>query len=348
MVTATGLAGQAFYFPIINRSLLDIARPHSRKETLVDGRERLGNDNWRSDQRVVQSDMPDATEPEARPLDKRHPWRDRWHEIVFEADTPAGKAFDVALLVTILASVVVVILSTMTVASEAPYRGWFLALEWGFTALFTAEYILRLLIVRKPLRYASSFFGIIDLLAILPAFIGLIIPGGERLLVVRTLRLLRIFRIFKLTRYLSEGMALRRAIYTSRHKIAVFLVTVLIVVLIASAIMHIVEGNAGNEPFNSMPTAMYWSIITMTTVGYGDIIPTTSIGKATTAALVLVGYSLIIVPTGILGAEIAGSRSQRATSTQACPSCMLEGHDIDAVYCKRCGERLNPDEDAPG
>ena len=286
--------------------------------------------------------MRDRHEPLDQRPETQPSWRDRWHEIIFEADTPAGKAFDVALLVTILASVVVVVLSTMTTASQPPYRGWFLALEWGLTALFTAEYILRLLVVRRPLRYAFSFFGIIDLLAILPAFIGLIVPGGERLLVVRTLRLLRIFRIFKLTRYLSEGMALRRAIYTSRHKIAVFLVTVLIVVLIASAIMHVVEGNAGNDPFNSMPTAMYWSIITMTTVGYGDIIPITSIGKATTAALVLVGYSLIIVPTGILGAEIVGTRSLRTTSTQACPSCMLEGHDADAIHCKRCGELLNP------
>lgn len=265
------------------------------------------------------------------------PWRDRLHEIIFEADTPAGKAFDVALILAICASVIVVILSTLPSADREPYRTIFIVLEWTFTALFTAEYLVRLIIVRRPLRYAFSFFGIIDFLAILPAFIGLIIPGGERLLVVRTLRLLRIFRVFKLARYLTEAQALRRALIISRHKIAVFITTVLIIVLIASALMHIVEGNAGNEAFNSMPSAIYWAIITMTTVGYGDITPITGIGKATTAVLVLLGYSMIIIPTGILSAEMTG---RREVTTRACPSCMTEGHDSDAVFCKACGEPL--------
>lgn len=269
------------------------------------------------------------------------PWRDRMHEIIFEADTPMGKAFDVALIAAIFASVLVVVLSTLESARHEPYRSIYLSLEWLFTALFTAEYLLRLIIVRRPWRYATSFFGVIDLLSILPAFIGLIVPGGERLLVVRTLRLLRIFRVFKLARYLREATALRSALYNSRHKITVFLATVLIVNLIASAVMHVVEGNAGNEAFNSMPSAMYWAIITMTTVGYGDITPITAIGKLTTAVLVLVGYSLIIVPTGILTAEIASGLSAiKPVTTRACPSCMLEGHDADAVYCKRCGESL--------
>ncbi len=273
------------------------------------------------------------------------PWRDRLHEIIFEADTPAGKTFDVSLIVAIFASVAVVILSTLPAANNEPYRTLFLALEWMFTGLFTVEYLLRLIVVRRPLRYATSFFGIIDLLSILPAFIGLIVPGGERLLVVRTLRLLRIFRVFKLTRYLSEATALRHALYESRHKIAVFITTVLIVVLISSALMHIVEGNAGNEAFDSMPSAMYWAIITMTTVGYGDITPITVIGKTTTAVLVLVGYSMIIVPTGILTAEMAG-KVRAAITTRACPSCMAEGHDRDAVYCKRCGDPLDPEQTA--
>jgi voltage-gated potassium channel len=274
------------------------------------------------------------------------PWRDRLHEIIFEADTPAGKMFDVVLIIAICASVAVVVLSTLPIASAEPYRSTFLALEWMFTGLFTIEYILRLIVVRRPLRYAFSFFGIIDLLSILPAFIGLIVPGGERLLVVRTIRLLRIFRVFKLARYLSEAAALRRALYLSRHKIAVFLTTVLIVVLIASALMHIVEANAGNRAFDSMPSAMYWAIITMTTVGYGDIIPMTTIGKITTAALVLVGYSLIIIPTGILTAEITGY-GRHSVTTRACPSCMLEGHDSDALYCKRCGSPLDPEITSP-
>jgi len=266
-------------------------------------------------------------------------WRDRLHEIVFEADTRAGKAFDVWLIVAILASIAVVVLSTLPSARVEPARSVYLWLEWGFTALFTAEYMLRLVIVRRPTRYALSFFGIVDLLAILPAFIGLIVPGGERLLVIRTLRLLRIFRVLKLARYLSEATALREALVLSRHKIAVFLSTVLIVVLIASALMHIVEGNAGNTDFDSMPGAMYWAVITMTTVGYGDVTPVTAVGKLMTAALVLIGYSLIIIPTGILSAEITDSR-KRAVTTRACPSCMAEGHDRDAQYCKRCGKQL--------
>ncbi len=268
-------------------------------------------------------------------------WRERLYAIIFEADTKAGKTFDVLLIVAICLSVVVVILSTLESASEEPVRSIFLGLEWMFTALFTVEYVLRLMIVRKPLKYATSFFGIIDLLSILPAFVGLFVVGGERLMVVRTMRLLRIFRVFKLARYLSEASALKRAFFVSRHKIAVFMTTVLIVVLIASAVMHVVEGNAGNTDFDSMPSAMYWAVITMTTVGYGDITPVTPIGKMTTMALVLVGYSLIIVPTGILSAEIAGVNPRRKqVTTRACPECMLEGHDDDAAFCKRCGGAL--------
>ena len=273
----------------------------------------------------------------------RQSWRDRLHEIIFEADTPAGKAFDVALIIAIFASVAVVILSTMPSARAEPYASTYRSLEWCFTAVFTAEYILRLIVVRKPMRYALSFFGIIDLLSILPAFIGIIIPGGERLLVVRTLRLLRIFRVFKLARYLSEANALKHALYTSRHKLAVFMTTVLIVILITSAIMHVVEstGPNPNASFDSMPKSMYWAVITMTTVGYGDVVPYTAFGKVMTTVLVLVGYSMIIIPTGVLSAEIAGSKTKPVT-TRACPSCMAEGHDPDAVFCKRCGERLDP------
>lgn len=274
-------------------------------------------------------------EPVAHPV----PWRDRMHEIIFEADTPAGTAFDVALIGAIIASVIVVVISTLPALSEEPYRTVFLSIEWGFTALFTVEYILRLLIVRRPLRYMFSFFGIIDLLAILPAFIGLIVPGGERMLVVRTMRLLRVFRVLKLARYLSEATALRQALVVSRHKIAVFITTVLIIVLISSALMHIVEGNANNPQFDSMPSAMYWAIITMTTVGYGDITPTTWIGKVMTSILVLLGYSMIIIPTGILSAEMTEYARQSIT-TRTCPSCMIEGLAPDAVFCKRCGERI--------
>ncbi|MCA9276963.1 MAG: ion transporter [Phycisphaerales bacterium] len=266
------------------------------------------------------------------------PWRDRLHEIIFEADTKAGKAFDVALIIAIFLSVAVVVLSTLPSAASEPYRSVFYTLEWVFTILFTAEYILRLIVVRRPWRYATSFFGVIDLLSILPAFLSILLPGSERLMVVRTLRLLRIFRVFKLTRYLSEASALREAFYISRHKIAVFMTTVLIVILIASSLMHVVEGSAQNEAFDSIPDSMYWAIITMTTVGYGDVIPVTVVGKITTTLLVLVGYSLIIVPTGILSAEITDSR--RKVTTRACGACMAEGHDADARFCKKCGAVL--------
>ena len=283
-----------------------------------------------------------SSDESERPQIRLAPWRERLHEVIFEADTTAGKTFDIALIIAILTSVAVVILSTLHSANDEPYRTIFLALEWIFTILFTIEYLLRLIIVRRPLGYATSFFGIIDLLSILPAFIGIIVPGGERLLVVRTLRLLRIFRIFKLTRYLSEATVLRDALYVSRHKIAVFITTVLIVVLISSALMHVVESNAGNTEFESMPSAMYWAIITMTTVGYGDIVPITVIGKATTAVLVLVGYSLIIIPTGILTAEITTKAGgQQEITTRSCASCMAQGHDADAHYCKFCGESID-------
>ena len=265
--------------------------------------------------------------------------RERVHEIIFESDTPVGKWFDIALIVAILLSVFVVILATLPEVGGTPWAGRLYAVEWFFTILFTIEYVTRLMVVKRPLRYAVSFFGIIDLLSILPAFLGLLIPGGERLLVVRTLRLLRIFRVLKLARYLSEATALKRAFILSRHKITVFFTILLIVVLISAAVMHVVEGNAGNEDFDSMPSAMYWAVITMTTVGYGDITPITGFGKFVTAALVLIGYSMIIVPTGILSAEIAQQKRSKV-SGQSCPSCMSEDHEPDALYCKKCGHAL--------
>ncbi|MEM1072643.1 MAG: ion transporter [Planctomycetota bacterium] len=271
------------------------------------------------------------------------PWRERLHDVIFESDTPNGKAFDIALIIAILASVLVVILSTMVWAEAEPWHGRFIAVEWLFTIVFTVEYVTRLIVVKRPLKYALSFFGIIDLLAILPAFIGLVVPPTtevERLLVIRTLRLLRIFRVLKLARYLSEATALRRAFILSRHKIIVFITMVLIVVLISASVMHVVESQAGNEAFNSMPSAMYWAIITMTTVGYGDITPVTAFGKFVTALLVLIGYSMIIVPTGILSAEIAQQQRRGAVSGQSCRNCLLEGHDADAAFCKRCGHTL--------
>ncbi len=263
-------------------------------------------------------------------------WRHRLHEIIFEADTPAGKAFDVALLLAISLSVLTVLLESVD-AIDARYHTTLVAAEWIFTILFSIEYVLRLICVRKPHRYALSFFGIIDLLAVLPTYLSLLIPGAQQLLVIRALRLLRAFRVFKLSRYLSEAQALRRAVWASRSKVTVFLTSVLIVVIIMGAAMYLIEGP--KRGFTSIPQSMYWAIVTMTTVGYGDAAPVTALGKAVAALVMILGYSFIIVPTGIITAELAHGAG-RAVSTQACPDCSREGHDPDARHCKFCGSPL--------
>ncbi|MBX2851007.1 MAG: ion transporter [Phycisphaeraceae bacterium] len=273
------------------------------------------------------------------------PWRARLHEIIFEADDRKGRLFDTVLIVAILASVVVIILDSVQSIREG-YHTLFIALEWFFTVLFTVEYVLRLVCVRKPLRYVFSFYGIVDLLSILPSYIGLFVPGAQNLMVIRMLRLLRIFRVFKLVRFLGEADALRRAFYASRHKIAVFLTTVLIIITIMAAAMHVIETRAGNDKFSSLPEAMYWAVVTMTTVGYGDITPITVMGKFLSATMMLIGYSMIIVPAGILSGEIAAEsqRHARRSTTQHCTNCSRDGHEFDAIYCKFCGEHLNPQD----
>jgi voltage-gated potassium channel len=263
-------------------------------------------------------------------------WRARLHEIVFEADTPAGRAFDLGLVVAILAAVACAMLETVR-ELPASAKGALVAAEWVFTALFSMEYVVRLLCVGRPLRYATSFFGLVDLCAILPTYLSLLMPGAQSLLVIRALRLLRIFRVLKLARYLSEAAALRRALLASRAKITVFLTTVLVVVSIVGAAMYLVEGPRNG--FTSIPMAMYWAIVTMTTVGYGDISPHTPLVQLIAAVLMVIGYALIIVPTGIVSAEMA-QRALRPVSTQACPACSREGHDVGASYCKWCGARL--------
>lgn len=272
---------------------------------------------------------------------RSHPsWRNTLHEVIFEADTPAGKAFDIALLITIVASVVIVMLDSVEDLNRR-YGSVFNVLEWLFTVLFTIEYVLRLIAFRRPMHYAVSFFGIVDLLAILPTYLELLLPGnGPHAIAIRTLRLLRIFRVFKLTRFLSEAEALRCSIVAARAKVAVFLTTVLIVVVIMGAAMHLVEFPRNPQQFSSIPQSMYWAIVTMTTVGFGDATPVTILGKILTAILIIIGYSLIIVPTGIVTGELVQRRS-RSITTQVCPHCAAEGHDADAIYCKRCGQRLN-------
>lgn len=265
-------------------------------------------------------------------------WKQRLYEVIFEADTPAGKAFDVCLIVAIAGSVLVVMLDSVEGIGNR-WGGLLHGLEWGFTLLFTLEYLLRLVSVRYPLRYARSFLGIVDLLAILPTYISLVVPGTRYLLVIRILRVMRVFRVFKLVYYLGEAEVLVRALKASRRKITVFLTAVMSLVVILGSVMYMIEGAANG--FTSIPKSIYWTIVTLTTVGYGDISPRTNLGQALASMIMILGYAVIAVPTGIVTAELT-LRSRKGVTTQVCPSCLLEGHDPDAVFCKRCSAPLNP------
>lgn len=264
--------------------------------------------------------------------------RDRIHEIIFEADTPTGKAFDVTLLVAIVLSVLVVMLESVASLKSA-YGQAFYAAEWIFTILFTIEYLLRLYAVATPFKYATSFFGIIDLLAILPTYLSILVPGSQYLLAIRAFRLLRVFRIFKLTRYLNESGMIIKAMMASRIKITLFLSFVMIIVIVMGTIMHLLEGKQ-NEGFSNIPSSIYWAIVTLTTVGYGDIAPVTNFGRLVSAILMIMGYAIIAVPTGIVTAEFARAGLNKPVSTQACPNCGRDGHEHDAKHCKYCGAVL--------
>ncbi len=265
------------------------------------------------------------------------PWRRRMHEVIFEADTPAGKAFDVALLAIIVLSVIVVMLDSVREIREQ-HPTLLTAAEWTITILFTVEYVARLICVAQPWRYATSFFGLVDLLAVVPTYLSVFVPGAHSALVIRALRLIRIFRVFKLSRYLTEARTLLIALRETRVRITVFLVVVLTLLLIIGSAMYLIEGGPGTQ-FTSIPRSVYWAIVTMTTVGYGDIAPQTVLGQMLAAAVMILGYAIIIVPIGVFSAEIVAAR-KREVSTQACPSCAAEGHDTDAVYCKYCGAKL--------
>ena len=274
------------------------------------------------------------------PEDGRASWRETVRVIIFEADTRAGKAFDVALLVCIAISVSVVMAESMATIRSRYGREINIA-EWAFTLLFTVEYVMRLISVRRPTHYARSFFGVVDLLAIMPTYLSLLIPGAESMLVIRGLRLLRVFRVFKLAQYLGEANLLTRALVSSSHKIIVFLGTILILVTILGSAMYLIEGEENG--FTSIPAAVYWAIVTMTTVGYGDITPQTIMGKTLAAAVMVLGYAIIAVPTGIVTAEIVESAiGKRRISTRSCPDCTSEGHTADARYCMDCGAELAP------
>lgn len=286
--------------------------------------------------------------------DKPEGWREKLHEIIFEADTPAGKFFDVALLISIVLSIVVVILESMPVLQgydesfannyngAMDFNSTFIAAEIAFTIIFTLEYVMRVIVIKKPWKYIFSFFGLVDLLSILPAYVGLLpfAAGGQNFAAFRALRLLRVFRVLKLARYLKEANVLIGALKQSRAKIVVFLLAVVTVVIIVGTIMYLVEGGPGTQ-FDSIPRSIYWAIVTLTTVGYGDISPQTDLGQFLSAIVMIMGYSIIAVPTGIVSAEIAlGGGSSDRTNTVSCQSCSEEGHDDDAEFCKFCGSEL--------
>jgi voltage-gated potassium channel len=265
-------------------------------------------------------------------------WQARAHEIIFGSDTPAGKAFDVVLILAILASIAVVMLDSME-SVRAQHGTALLTAEWVFTVLFTAEYFLRLACVRRPQHYARSFFGVVDLLSILPTYASLLVPGAQAMLVIRTVRILRVFRVLKLANYVVESESLVRALYTSRRKIQIFVFAVFTLVVVFGSLMHLIEGPENG--FTSIPRGMYWAIVTMTTVGYGDISPSTSLGQGVAAVIMTLGYGIIAVPTGIVTAELVRPHKGGTVSGRACSSCGAGGHDIDALYCRLCSERLS-------
>ena len=282
---------------------------------------------------------------------RAHPTRlgRRLFVVIFGHGTRPGKTFDLALFALIAASVAVVMLESIPEFRQR--HGTALrATEWAFTGLFTLEYVLRLYCVRQRLRYATSFFGVVDLLAILPTYLSLLLPGAQALATVRALRLLRIFRVLKLVRFVGEAAALRDVVWQSRAKITVFLMVVAVVVTIVGAAMHVIEGRQPDSDFRSIPAGIYWAVVTMATVGYGDIVPTTAAGKFLSALLIVFGYALIVVPTGIVTAEWQGGSGQGGRADPPagfvrCDGCGLDRHAADARYCMRCGKRL-PDADA--
>ncbi|GAA6140931.1 ion transporter [Hydrogenophaga sp. 5NK40-0174] len=272
-----------------------------------------------------------------RPLDG---WRLKAYTVIFEADTRAGKVFDVSLLLAIVASVAVVFADSVA-DLHARYGAVFWKLELFFTGLFTLEYLIRLACVRHPLHYARSFFGVVDLLSALPTYLAFLFPGLHALIDVRVLRLLRIFRIFGLSAYVSEYYGLAMAIRQSARKILIFLSFVVIVTIILGTVMYVVEGPENG--FTSIPTAIYWAVTTMTTVGYGDISPATSVGRLIATLMMLVGWGTLAVPTGIVTVEMGNvSRLKDTATTRTCHACLTEGHLPDAHFCRNCGDRLPP------
>lgn len=262
-------------------------------------------------------------------------WKRKWYHIIFESDTKAGRRFDVLLLFAILGSLLVIMLESVP-RFNARYPQTFVVLEWFFTILFSIEYIIRLIIVKRPLSYTKSFYGIIDLISILPSYMAIFLGGAQYFIVIRSLRLLRVFRVLKMVRFIGEANVLSDALRASRHKIAVFLIAVVCINFIMGTVMYIVEGP--EYGFDSIPTSIYWCIVTLTTVGYGDISPGTPLGQFIASIIMIMGYGVIAVPTGIVTSEINRSQNQKAQAMKSCSVCERKGMEPDALYCQYCGE----------
>ena len=262
--------------------------------------------------------------------------KDKMYKVIFEAETKAGRFFDVVLIICILASVLVIFADSIA-PFRAKYGSILVSIEWGFTILFTCEYFLRLYCTRNPGAYALSFFGLIDLFSVLPTYVSLFIPGTQYLLVIRVLRVIRVFRVLKLVKYLGEAQNLKNALLASAKKIVVFLVGIFTLVVILGSIMYLIEGEENG--FTSIPRSIYWAIVTITTVGYGDISPQTPLGQTLASLVMIIGFGIIAIPTGIVTAELT-SMHQVKGSSKTCAYCSAEGHDTDAACCKYCGNKL--------
>lgn len=270
--------------------------------------------------------------------DQEGGWRKKLRIIIFGTHTPAGKRFDVVLLWAIILSILTVMLESVPTIQQE-YGDILRIVEWCFTILFTIEYVTRIISTSNPLRYILSFYGIVDLLSILPTYISLFVASSSHyLIVIRTLRLLRIFRIFKLTRFVGESQMLKSALIASVHKISVFFMMVLVIVIITGTLMYLIEGP--NHGFDSIPRSIYWAVVTLTTVGYGDVAPETIGGQFFAAFIMILGYAIIAVPTGIVTAEMTKVNRKKLPS-KACPSCHHVEHEVQANFCSQCGQKLN-------
>lgn len=264
-------------------------------------------------------------------------WRFKAYDVIFHSSTPAGRLFDVILLILIMASVIVVMLDSVP-SFKLKYRDAFLSLEWIFTILFTIEYIVRIIVSHKPKIYIRSFYGIIDLLSVIPTYLSLFFTGTQYLIVIRILRMLRIFRVLKLTRYMKASHVLVVSLRQSRFKIIVFFEVLITTVVIMGSLMYLIEGPENG--FTSIPTSIYWAIITLTTVGFGDITPITALGQFFASLIMILGYSIIAVPTGIISAEIVKAGHDSTMKKRKCHDCATLSHDDDALFCKYCGKQI--------